>query len=121
MIFTTKKAGDKAEKKALEYLQKSGLRLVMANYRSPFGEIDLIMKDGPALVFIEVRHRTSMAYGGALASVTYSKQQKIIKTATHYLLVKKIKEQLPLRFDVLAINGKNETIDWVKNAFGLNF
>ena len=115
------KTGFQAEKKALEYLLAQGLHWIESNYRSPFGEVDLIMKDHLNLIFVEVRQRSSAAFGGALASVTFSKQQKIIKTASHYVLVKKIKEQFPIRFDVLALNGQAQKIEWVKNAFGLNF
>ena len=114
-------AGFKAENKAREYLIEQGLHWRESNYRSSFGEIDLIMQDNLNLIFVEVRQRTSSAYGGALASVTFSKQQKIIKTAHHYLLVKKIRERFPIRFDVLAFDGEDLKIQWVKNAFGLNF
>src|SRR5512133_1411691 len=87
---TTKQAGDAAEDRALAHLQGSGLRLLARNYRTPGrggGEIDLVMREpGGTLVFIEVRHRASRAFGGAAASVGALKQRRIVYAARHYLM-----------------------------------
>ncbi len=79
-----------AEQQAREYLTMQGLQWIDSNYHCRMGEIDLIMQDQYCLVFVEVRARTSIAFGGALASVTYRKQQKLIKTAMLYLSVNKL-------------------------------
>ena len=63
-------AGDNAEDRALAYLLRQGLQLRTRNFRCKGGEIDLIMNERETLVFIEVRKRSSMRYGGAAASVT---------------------------------------------------
>jgi putative endonuclease len=68
------------------------------------------------VVFIEVRQRRSMDFGGALASVTWHKQSKLIKTAQHFLLTHKKLSQHPCRIDVLTLQGIPPTIDWIKNA-----
>lgn len=115
----SQKAGALAEQHAREYLIAQGLQWVDSNYRCRLGEIDLIMRDGVYLVFIEVRARASKAFGGAMASVTYSKQQKLIKTASLYLLVNKLHDKQAIRFDVLALEGTPPRIEWVKNAFVL--
>ncbi len=110
-----------AEQQARTYLIAQGLQWIESNYRCRWGEIDLIMRENNYLVFVEVRARASRSHGGAAASVTFSKQQKLIKTATNYLLSKKIYDKQPTRFDVLGLEGKDMEVDWIKNAFGLNF
>ena len=117
----SQKTGALAEQYACEYLTSQGLQWVVSNYRSRLGEIDLIMRDGSYLVFVEVRARASNAFGGPLASVTYGKQQKLIKTASLYLLVNKLHDKQPIRFDVLGLEGVPPSITWVKNAFGSDF
>ena len=113
--------GSLAEEQAREYLLSQGLKLRDCNYRSRMGEIDLIMHDGDYLVFVEVRARSSNAFGGAVASVTYSKRQKLIKTALLYLSVNKLHDTQPIRFDVLGMEGVPPRITWVKNAFGSDY
>src|SRR5204862_504789 len=78
-------AGTLAEQRAERYLQSQGLGLIERNYRSRFGEIDLIMRDGTSLVFVEVRMRRNKDFGGAAASIDVRKQQRIIRTAHQYL------------------------------------
>lgn len=112
------KKGAIAENKAYDFLIKQGLKDVCRNYRCNMGEIDLIMREGNAFVFVEVRQRTSNLFGGASASITFKKQQKIIKTALHYLKVNRIKDKFPIRFDVISLDGKQSDINWIKNAFG---
>ena len=117
---STKARGDAAEDRALAWLQARGLRLEQRNYRlargphARGGEIDLVMRDRDGtLVFIEVRARSSLSAGGAAASVTASKQRRLLRAAQHYLLNLTV---LPAcRFDVLAIDG--ERIEWLQGAF----
>lgn len=112
--------GNRAEEEAQSYLAKRGLILRERNYRCKMGEIDLIMSDGEALVFVEVRSRSNPTYGSALESVNYRKQQRLIQAAKHYLQKKRIGERLACRFDVVSIEpgaGNNKIIQWVPNAF----
>lgn len=113
--------GFAAEEQVREFLLKQGMKSVVSNYSCKMGEIDLVMKDGACIVFIEVRARTSTAYGGALASVTSKKQQKLIKTALFYLKQNKLNHDYPVRFDVVSLEGRPYKINWVKNAFGTDF
>jgi putative endonuclease len=114
---TTKQKGDAAEDRALQHLQGEGLKLLQRNYRTPGrggGEIDLIMRDAVGtLVFIEVRKRASAKHGGAIASVTFVKQRRIVFAAQHYLL--KLRQMPPCRFDVIAVEG--DDLQWFKAAF----
>ena len=116
----TKAIGDDAESLALAYLQRQGLVLVQRNYRVAGGphargaEVDLILRDRDGtLVFVEVRSRAGAEHGGALASVTATKQRRIVRAAQHYLL--RLPTLPPCRFDVVAIDGGQ--IQWVKAAF----
>lgn len=109
--------GSDAEQVAASYLQRQHLVLVTQNYRCRFGEIDLIMRDGTTLVFIEVRMRSHEMFGGAAASITPSKQAKLLRTARHYLA--ELNSEPPCRFDALLLSGVNgQEIEWIKNAFG---
>lgn len=107
-------AGAEAEQLAAQYLQRHGLTLIERNYRCRAGEIDLIMKDGSTLVFVEVRQRSREDFGGAAASIDGRKQYRLVLTAEHYLA--SLAGTPPCRFDALLVNGKGE-IDWLKNAF----
>ena len=117
----TKAVGDQAEAQALAYLQAQGLRLECRNYRLAGGprqrgaEIDLVMRapDG-TLVFVEVRCRRSASHGGAAASVSLAKQQRIVRAAQHYL--QRLATPPPCRFDVVAIDGGR--LQWLPAAFG---
>lgn len=115
---TTKRVGDAAEERALQFLQEQGLRLLVRNYRTPGrggGEIDLIMRaPDTTLVFVEVRSRKNSKYGGALASISLTKQRRIVFAAQHYLL--RWSKMPPCRFDVLALEG--QSLNWYKGAFG---
>ena len=105
-------AGSDAEERAAQHLTRHGLKILARNYRCRGGEIDLVCRDGATLVFVEVRLRTHRGYGGAAASITPAKQQRIILAANHYLAGK----PLPAcRFDAVLLDGAN--IDWIKNAF----
>jgi len=114
---TTKQTGDAAEDLALRHLQGQGLQLVQRNYRTPGrggGEIDLIMRDTDGtLVFVEVRQRSKSDHGGALASITRTKQRRIVFAAQHFLL--RVAPVPPCRFDVVACEP--EGLLWLRAAF----
>ena len=106
--------GQHFEASARDWLEARGLRWVASNHRCRFGEIDLIMRDGSVLAFIEVRYRGSARFGGAVASVNPSKQRRLIAAARHYLQLHPT--ELACRFDVIAIEGEAD-IRWIKGAF----
>jgi putative endonuclease len=100
------------ENAAMAYLQRHGLVLVEANFRCKLGEIDLIMREGSTLVFVEVRQRAAGAQVGAAASIGPSKVRRIVRAAQVYL--QRCTRMPPCRIDVIAIDG--ERIEWLKNA-----
>ena len=112
----TGNGGAQAEQWAAQYLQRQGLKPVVQNYRSRFGEIDLIMQDGAALVFVEVPLRRNADFGGAAASIDTHKQQRIIRTAQQYLAT--LARTPPCRFDVVLMgDARGGQVQWLKNAF----
>lgn len=120
-----KEAGLAAEEAALGHLSRAGLVLITRNYRCKAGEIDLVMLDGATLVLIEVRYRATADFGGAAASVTWRKQQRLASAAEHLLLKHRELQRYRARFDVVAISPAAPgaraglDIDWIKNAFTL--
>ncbi|MBX9868965.1 MAG: YraN family protein [Burkholderiaceae bacterium] len=103
--------GDLGEQQALSYLERAGLRLVQRNFLCKGGEIDLIMQDQASLVFVEVRKRSSAQFGGAIASITASKQKRMVHAAQVYL--QNLKSVPACRFDAVLIQG--EELTWLKN------
>ena len=115
LFKNTSQQGDVAEALAAEYLRTQGLKHITSHYRSRFGEIDLIMQDKDTLVFIEVRLRKNTQFGGAAASITSSKQHKIVMTAEYYL---QQHGNRPCRFDAILMDGMDtKHITWIKDAF----
>jgi putative endonuclease len=117
----TQEKGRVAEEQALAYLKAQGMRFIAQNYNCRLGEIDLIMQDKDHLVFIEVRSRTSSYFGGGIGSITYAKKQKIMNTASYYMLNHQKQNKYALRFDVLSIDGKSAEVTWIKDAFGVDY
>ncbi len=116
MTRLTQDRGRLAEALVADYLQARGLRLIERNYNCRLGEIDLILADGPTLVFAEVRLRRNRDYGGAAASITAAKRQRILKAARHYLSGR---PERPCRFDVILLDALDaDRIEWIKDAFG---
>lgn len=107
------------EQAAMRHLYKHGLRLIERNYRCTMGEIDLVMRDGGTLVFVEVRFRASSHFGAACETVDRRKQQKLLRSARYFLLGRKQFANCPCRFDVVGISVLNQQmhITWLKNAF----
>ena len=111
---TSKVIGDRGEDRAARFLEKRGITVVTRNFRCRGGEIDLVCRDGKALVFVEVRLRRTAGYGGAGASITASKRRRIILAAQHYLLGH-TKPDCDCRFDCVLLDG--EEIEWIRDAF----
>ena len=122
---TTTELGRRAEAQALAHLEARGLKLLERNFRCRGGEIDLVMLDGPTLVLVEVRSRSSAAFGGAAASVDARKQRRLILAARRLLLTRPAYRALAARFDVVAfeaesaVAGSPARIDWIRDAFRL--
>lgn len=114
--------GLQAEQLACDYLQHQGLDLIEKNFRVKCGEIDLIMRDSRTLIFVEVRYRKNNFFGGALESITWHKQQRLIRAAHIYSMKSILAKKLLSRFDVVTLTGnlRNPEIIWIADAFRLN-
>lgn len=116
----TTEIGKQSEQLASEYLIKNGLTIIEKNFHCRFGEIDIIAKDSQTIIFIEVKYRSDVNYGGAISAVSASKQEKIKKSARIYLQQQALNEyNTACRFDVIAMQGQlnSPEITWLTNAF----
>ncbi|TCJ16961.1 YraN family protein [Rubrobacter taiwanensis] len=100
--MSTRDAGRAGEEIAARYLARAGYELVARNYRTRFGEVDLIVRRGALLVFVEVKLRRGLGFGEPVESVTARKRRKIRRVAEHYL-VREGAEFEELRFDVVGV------------------
>lgn len=116
----TANQGAWAEERALAYLQAHGLALLARNYRCRGGELDLVMEGSGMLVFVEVRHRARTDFGTPEETVTANKRKRLLLAARTYLLHHPRHATRPMRFDVVALQGKlpEAPIRWIRNAFG---
>lgn len=110
--------GRAGEERAADFLRRAGYRILAANYRTRRGELDLVAEEGGELVFVEVKTRTSLAFGSPAEAVDRRKQQQIGRAAQEYLLREGAGERA-VRFDVVAISlaGSRPEVEIIKNAF----
>ena len=113
-------SGRRAEDLAAAFLRRAGCEILVRNYRLRLGELDIVAREGGVLVIVEVRTRASSAYGGAAASVTRAKQQRIARAASALLQQRAELARLPVRFDVIVVSdphGLSPGIEWIQQAF----
>jgi putative endonuclease len=111
--------GKSGEDRACRELERRGYAILARRYRTRFGEIDIIARDGPAIVFVEVKARTSDRFGDGAAAVTLHKQAKVTAMAEDYLARHRLRD-VPCRFDVVAIGFAKDgalTVEVYQNAF----
>ena len=115
-----RQTGFAQEANAAQYLSQRGLLLIESNFSCRLGEIDLIMKDGDTLVFVEVRYRTRADFMDPVTSIDHRKQKKLLRSAATYLKYHGLTDRIPCRIDVLGIKQSNvhgETeFKWIKDA-----
>ncbi len=113
--------GDGHEDAALRLLRAAGLVLLARNLGCRAGEIDLVMRDGDVLVFVEVRARQGGAYGGAAASIDRAKQARLARAAAHWLPTLALRHwhgaTPAARFDAVVFDGGQ--VRWLRAAFAL--
>lgn len=112
----THQQGVAGENTALAFLERQGCRLLARNWHCAFGEIDLIVKNGNTILFVEVKYRKNSAFGGAAYSISPAKLLKLQKTAEHYLQQHRL-NHLPCRIDAVLIQG-GQAPEWVQNITG---
>ncbi len=119
--MTRRDTGILGEKLAREFLKKRGYRIVATNYRCPEGEIDIIARQKDCLVFIEVRTKTGLGFGGPEESITRTKRSHLRAAAAHYQL-EHDDQSSSYRIDVVAVEldekGKLSRLELIENAVG---
>ena len=109
--------GKTSEIIAADYLKKKGYKILATNYKNKIGEIDVIAKDKKTLVFVEVKARSSKAFGHPLEAIDEQKQHKVRRVAELFLVMQHLAES-PCRFDAISILGQNDyEIEHIENAF----
>ena len=106
--------GGAGEKRVAAYLKKQGCKILKRNYRTPFGEADLIVQDKDEIAFVEVKTRSSDKFGLPKESVTKTKRATYQKIAKFYWL--RTGEEPNARFDVAEVFDDG-SIEYIKNAF----
>jgi putative endonuclease len=120
MSLLTKLLGKEGEDRAAQFLVQRGYRIIERNYRTKSGEIDLIALHEGVVVFVEVKTRTSDAFGAPELAVDFRKQQRMVKAALGYISYKKL-HQIPCRFDVVAITAATgKGVELIQNAFEMD-
>lgn len=113
--------GRKGEDLAASALDRKGLRILARNYRRPFGEIDIIARDGNCVAFVEVKTRRAEGAYAPAEAVTRKKQGQIARVAQEYLAANRLQDA-PSRFDVVTVvieaDGRHR-IEHIADAFDL--
>lgn len=114
-----RRTGDAFELRARTQLEHAGLVLLAHNYTTRFGELDLVMRDGEALVFVEVRYRRNTRFGDAATSITATKQARLVRAAGLFLAAHPQHAQRNCRFDVVTFEGPAQATrcEWQRAAF----
>ena len=116
---STRSRGASVEAAAQAHLLRAGLEPVAANAGYRVGELDLVMRDGSTLVFVEVRYRADDRYGGGAASITASKRRKLVRAASLFLASHPRWSDTSCRFDVVDACGDVDApvLTWIRDAF----
>ena len=110
--------GHQKEQQAKYWLAQQGIKIIAENFRCKGGEIDLIGLDTQnQLIFFEVKYRKQTNYGNPAETVTHQKQQRIILCAQNFLLKNPQYQDLAMQFDVITFTAKQQTPEWIQNAF----
>lgn len=115
--------GNYGEHIAKEHLKQKGYQFIDRNYRCPFGEIDIIMRDNQQMVFVEVKTRNEKwtEYGSPEKAVDFKKKQRLSRLAKYYLNRHGELESTDYRFDIVSIilnqQGKAVSVDHITDAF----
>jgi putative endonuclease len=119
-----KMTGAAGEKIALGFLKKLGYRILGSNFRTPFGEIDIVAKHKGIIVFVEVKSRVTSSFGPPYLSVTKAKEWHIIKNALFYLKRRRIVNAY-WRIDIVSVkltyDLRLESIELIENAVEDNY
>lgn len=111
--------GDAGEQAAVGFLERSGYRVVARNFRCAYGEVDVVAERDGLLCFVEVRTRSTAAWGDPSHTVSWAKQRKVAKAALHYLFERADAQDRMVRFDVISVVGRgpDASVEHIPDAF----
>lgn len=115
----TRRTGQSGERRAERFLRSQGLAVVARNWHCRLGEIDLVMREGNNLVFVEVRLRAPRGFASSVESVDIFKQRKLGQAAALFLAQHAEWADAECRFDVIGIDGESAELRWIQDAFEL--
>lgn len=110
-----REVGSEKEKLACRYLEEKGYEIVATNYWCRSAELDIVARDGEVLVFVEVKYRKNREFGGGISAVSQKKIRNISRCARYYIYKETISPDMPMRFDVIALDG--DEVTHIENAF----
>ena len=119
MSYRRQRLGKTGEDRAVVELTRRGYAILARRYRTRHGEIDIEAQDGPTVVFVEVKARTTGAFGHGVEAVGALKQRRLVSMAEDYLMRHRL-GGCPCRFDVVAVDGMGEgkpAITLIRDAF----
>ena len=110
--------GDEAESAAVRHLESQGYRVLDRNYLCRQGELDIVAEQGELLCFVEVRMRSTAAWGDPSHTVSGAKQRRVVKAALRYLFERRVHDRA-IRFDVISVLGRGPKakVEHIPNAF----
>ena len=114
-----KALGNEGEQAAVDLLEAGGYRVLARNFRCAWGEVDVVAERGELLCFVEVRARSSAAWGDPAHTVSWAKQRRVAKAALHYLFERGGPKERMVRFDVVSVLGRGQAavVEHIPNAF----
>lgn len=116
----TRSVGARYEELVAQYLTRQGAKIVTRNFRTRNGEIDLVVRDGSYLVFLEVKYRTGGRAGSGAEAVDLKKQNTICRISDFYRVRFALPDSTPVRYDVVECTAAERgevVVNWYKNAF----
>jgi len=110
--------GREAEEAVVQYMIRDGYAILARNFHCRYGELDIVAEKNDVICFVEVRMRSSAAWGDPSHSVSHAKQRRVVKAALHYLMAYRIRDRM-IRFDVVSVVGRGSalTLEHLPNAF----
>jgi len=109
--------GNQAEERAAELVRDRGFEILARNFRCRSGELDIVARRDLLLVVAEVRLRSDNRFGGAAASITAAKRNRIVRATRYFLARHPDLRNANVRFDALLLQGPNGPVDWIEGAF----
>lgn len=106
------------EERATNFLKNNGYLILARNFRTNFGEIDIIARKDEEYIFVEVKTRTSKKYGRPVDSINQIKRKHIVQASKYYIYINNLQNKC-VRYDIIEvyINEKNHFINHIKNVF----